>query len=328
MSASASSSPDFSDGFLALIAYYRGGNMQTFFSALDKALAYAKLDLSLSELKSARRLMYNRLQLFGICESTAVRGERRWSAGPNRLIYMPNARVLPFGDSAFVCQVGAALGSTSTRHVYYTFPRSAAGLVLSSTYFTIDEGDFEKIVRELGCWGINIDVQALAEILPPLEDVYLTLCTPGTDPTKIDTSVDLKRFDEALGDWTQATSEDLSPGLYRIPHVFGVHRDMVVLKGARSLIGFDVRDRDWTLILGAHLLRQELNWTYSFCTKTLSLPDWQISLLPMLLKRVLCAASLTWPSLESSKYVFNRLEPQTLNIIEKKYPVIKVNYVH
>lgn len=95
MSATLEEDISFSRSIFALLAYYGSGNIQTVFSAIDKALAYAQLKLSTAQLTSTRRLLFNRLILFGILEYRLVRAQRRWCFGPNRLVRLPNGLTIP-----------------------------------------------------------------------------------------------------------------------------------------------------------------------------------------------------------------------------------------
>ena len=318
----------FSRSIFALLAYYGSGNVQTFFSIVDRALTYAKVSIKEGQIASAKRLLYNHLLLFGVLESSEIHGQRRWSFGPNRLVKLPGGSILPLGDGSFASFVSDRLSEdNASPHVFYTFPSYIGPLRLCAPKFNAAGEDLERLGREFNCRIYGLNGRKLTELLPPVEEVYRSLVNPGIDPNQIDVSTELKRFDDSTGEWNDTSARELTPGLYRIPHVFGHHRDIVIKKGANSLVGFDITSRDWSLILSAYLLGKKLKWSYVTRQQVISIPAWQMASLPMLVKRVLCAGTMRWPGLVDRRYLFDEVEPHVTSLLTVRYPMIGIKHV-
>lgn len=329
MSAPSDQDIAFSESIFALLNYYRSGTIQTFHTALDKALTYAEVAIDSVQLKSLRYFLFNRMILFGFLEFSDTRGQRRWCIGPNRLIKLSKGGCLVVGDSGFIATFNClSANQVSSYHVTYTFP-SSTGTRLNFCVKQVDfeEGHERSISQKLDCPVVCIETTKLAEFLPTVESVYQSLAVRGIDPTQIDSAAEFKRFDETKHDWVDANYLELSPGLYRIPHVYGQHRDIVIKNGAHSLVGFDIPNRDWSFFLSAYLLQKSLHWKYSGRNRTVAIPFWQITLTPMLVKRVLCASTMKWPDLKAGCYRFRDVEPLVAHHLATRYPMIGMKNV-
>ena len=319
----------FSSSIFALLAYYRCGSIQRCFSATDKALCHSGISVEPTQLAPIRRLLFNRLQLFGIIESSDILGQRRWCIGENRLVRLRDGSTFPIGDSGFVARAhNCFLQERSSYHVFYSFPRSTGTtLKLCVEQFNLNDKEVSKLALELDCPVFELRSRWLVGLLPTVADVYEALVVPGIDPTQIDVSTELKRFDERKREWIDANTRELGAGLYCIPHIFGHHRYMVFKEGAKSLIGFDITSRDWSLLLSTYLLGKELDWQYRVTNRVVSIPAWQVSMLPMLVKRVLCVGTLKWPDLADGSYQFANVEPEVKQGLIARYPMIGVQDV-
>lgn len=317
-----------SRGVFALLAYYGSGSTQTFFSIVDKALAFTGLRAEATQVASIRRLLYNRLLLFGFLESSEAQGQRHWSAGPNRLVRLQTGLVIPIGDTRFLAAVGERLGDIRSHlHIFYRFPRDT-GLSqdLCCLAYEIDARELDPVAHDLECESVQVNARRLVDTLPPIDHVYCSVASAGLDPTQIDTTTELKRLDAESGGWVDADVRSLVEGLYRIPHVFGKHREIVIKKGLRSHVGFEIQDREWSLLMTAHLLRQNLGWRYNAGDKALMVPAWQIPYLPILIKRVLLAGTMQWPNLENGRYFFCLVPATVARRLASRYPMLGLSY--
>ena len=313
----------------ALLSYYRSGSIQTFFSIVERALAFSGHSVDTTQLAAIRRLLYNRLLLFGFIESSEVRGQRRWSSGPNRLVHLPFGWTILIGNTRFVSEGEERLTDVQSRlHVLYRFPNATRLSVdLCCRAYDIDFSQLDSLAVDLECELVHVSPQRLADLLPPISRVYCSVAIPGLDPAQIDASTELKRLEATTGEWVDANARSLVEGLYRIPHVFGQHRDIVVKKGLRSHVGFEVQDREWSLLIGAHLLRENLGWRYDAEQETLAVPAWQVPFLPMLLKRVLSVGAMQWPKVVDGYYFFGPVPAMVARRVAIRYPMLGINYV-
>jgi hypothetical protein len=317
----------FSESLYALLQYYKAGNTQAFYSIVDKALVYCVIKINEEQRKYLRRLLFDRLKIFGLLESYWNNGKRWWVVSGNCFISRDSNSAFVFGDLSFLATMKQVLNSKKwSTHELFILPRqTGANFSLSIDLVQATYEQVEEISKKFRCDLVSDAYLQLMQIVPPMDVVESQFISPCITVSDIQAE-EVKKFNFDRCEWVEV-SDVRSIGYYRVPHIYGQHRDYVVKRIANSLLGFEVTNREWSFLLASQILGTEINWRYAPRRSELLVPSKQISHIPALLKRALCVKAFHWPKLKSDHYIFEKISWKNITELNKKYPIIGVDNV-
>ncbi len=319
----------FSSIFWSLLSYYRTGTRETFFRGIVlRAAEFVQLNLDTDDMKKLQYYLYKRMQDFGFIE--VIRdGASKWSVLDNGVIPLSPGQALIFGDESYKRNVlqGLVGGSRTEHKICSTFVRGGDELVLSLPCIKqVDvprQHDF-KIHRN---WGADIE-KVLPSIKAGAERVLERM--ESASPAALFHEIVLFDFIELR--WKKSNVNDLSRGLFRA--VFENDRSpsgqlylLIDQDSTPELFRVNNHSSDWAYFFAASLMQQKLCWKYSAAKENLFLQVDHIKLLPGLVRRMLCSASMSWPIIERDCYVFEKIKRSHVKQMMTQYAFIEIKDV-
>ena len=315
-----------------LMAYYKLGDLNLFHQLCSKAFLFLNILLSVEQEKKFRRLILSRLITFGLVEIASGSHSRKWRLIDNAFIEIGSDSFLVIGSMNFREQVTKSIGNCELltqfeEYKFYEFQHEfGIGLALSLTKINISTPFLKNVALKLNapiCW---LEQRTLDLLLPPMNSIKSKLnidnCFDGV--TQYNT---YKLFDFETCKWIDINSSLIeNDGYYQLPHIYGNYRNICIKREMDVMVTYDVNSRNWGYLLALSVLQQKIYWRYKSKENKLYIPYQQFGLLPTLFKRAMLTKSFKWPKHESGFYVITRISSDDVEIILKRYSIIRISY--
>ena len=317
----------FTSTLIAGLMYRGAGTTQTLFSLVENVLEYLSIHLKPVELRLLKRLVLNRLRLFGFVETISNRRSSRWVVAPNRLFQHRSGQALILGSTMFGESVRDALGSDGWgSHLIYKFPvATGADLSLRVPQVSLDYKEAEFAIDQTGAELVRSP--DLIQRLPAIQQAFEWCKGKHQVSSAISGSTEIQVFDYSEFQWREAEPRNIASGLYRLPHQFGGYQHLLFKRVSQNLVGFRLHEEGWVVFIGAHLLGISLNWRYAPSLQRLSIPARQISFAPVVVKKALFVRAFRWPELSSHHYHANDISPRDAARLASLFPMLGISYV-
>lgn len=319
----------FSSIFWSLLTYYKTGTRETFFRGIVyRAAQFTQLNLDADEMKKLQYYLYRRMQDFGFIE-VIKDGASKWSVLDNGVVPFSPGQALIFGDECYKKNVlqGLGGGSRADHKLCSTYVRGGDELVLSLPCIRqvdVPRQHDSEIHRN---WGADIE-----KVLPSIKTGADRVLERMESASPAALFHEIVLFDFIEFRWKKSNVKDLSQGLFRA--VFENDRSssgqlylLIDRESTPELFRVNNHSSDWAYFLAASLMHQKLCWKYSAAKEHLFLQVDHIKLLPGLVRRMLCSASMSWPIIERDCYVFEKIKRSHVKQMMTQYAFIEIKDV-
>ena len=316
----------FSEVFWSLLQYYKSGTRDTFSrSIVSKSLDFAGVQLDNEQLKRVRSYLFKRLQDFALID-VIKDGSSTWSSLKNGLIPFDKNKVIIFGDKQYQAKIGPLEnGVEQVLHTLYEFPTSQGyALSLILPFAKIPRKGFEPSERFYSKWGLNI-----CNILPSIEKVNDQVLIPKDNPAMASSLSNVQFYETTDSCWNAIDARDLKSHFFRCSlddQRPGLHQSFVIIDDDTESRLFEISRSadDWGFFSACSKLETTLHWYYARSEECLSIPQEQLLLMPGLIRRFLCTASMVWPLKSKGRYHFRNVTSSMCDVLRTKYGFLRI----
>ena len=263
-------------------------------------------------------LLFDRLAIFCIIEACWENDTQRWTYKPGRILQVSDSKFLVLGSYKRAQEL-AVSPTDIKQHLVYTFPARlnvGFGLVVGALpHIDVEQMSFVKS---------NSALIGVSE-LPSLNEI-VEKAVSLVEPSSFFEGEGLEKLSDQYK-WESITVpvSELTHGLYRVQRQFERPSYYCLKKVNSKIILTKIVNEDWAMFVVSWLTGVPLEWGFSRSKSALKIPSMQFYLLPLQLKRFLCAHSFCWPKIESSYFVFYDMTDSATTMLADKFGV-KLNY--
>ncbi len=311
----------------ALLFYYKSGSYRVFKLLVDKFLKYHFIHFDKIDSNYIHRLLFDRLLVFGILESCWDNSTRLWEITSNKLIEIDPNKYVVIGDEEFVRNLKTKfLHNDWSALDIYNLPKDT-GIDLSITLDVLIAGvdELGKVSGDLRFDILSKNHKNLFGVIPSVRFISKQASASKVQAAEIQ-SAEMFKFNFEFLKWEDSDNA-LTQGYYRIPHVFGQHREFIVSENRNKLLAHEINNREWSFSLASYILNEKIICGYVRNDNELLIPYKIMPLLPSIVRRALCVKSFYWPASIAGSYAFGDISREDISMLKNILPFTKIDYV-
>jgi len=311
-----------------LMTYYGSGNDCISERCFEKSVDFLGLSLTDSEYTRFRRYAFHYLKSIGYID--VLGSGSQWATAPSVLVNIENRRWILLADSK---------KRAASQKLNREFPhkeklsksdpldeRYSVKLYPSVLEFDLEDDAAEWLAKELDVKTSKQYQETIFLNLPKLESVIEAMLMPLAHGDIFEPE-STKKFDWTTGSWEPYREyRPYQSGLYRSELKYALPKYFIACGEESEVIAFQIRDRDWALIVSCHALNIKIPLQYDMKLSAITVPrtGFEELRLPTLLERAFRSGTLLSPDVGQTTFTYQGIPCSELYQLVSKIPVFEV----